>query len=123
MHCGEAQPLTTRRGGSRVSMTWRIRRMPTPTLASDAASTCGHAPHTLLVVNRHDPMAAGAPVKETAILLRRLDTLAAQASALDDPSLPRIGEARTVITRLVSEYGHRQQAEQRRARAALRPGR
>ena len=130
MHRGEAQPLTTRRG--RTTSTHDLARPAdaTPILASDVASTCGHAPHTLLVVNRHNPMAAGAAVKETAILLRnaravlrRLDTLAAQASALDNPSLPRIEEARTVITRLVSEYGHRQQAEQRRARAALRPGR
>jgi hypothetical protein len=62
----------------------------------------------------HDPLAATA-VKRTAMLLRdaravlrRLDTLAATAAAIEDPSLARIAEARSVVERLVSEYGHRE---------------
>ena len=81
----------------------------------------------LAVVNDNEALTAGRAVKQTAILLRdaravlrKLDTLAAQAAATEDPSLPRIAEARAVVTRLVGEYGHREQSEQRRAPAALR---
>lgn len=83
---------------------------------------CGRTPRTLLVMNDDDSLAAAAAVKQTAILLRdaqaapwKLDTLATQASALNDPSLPHIAEARTAITWLVSEDGHKEQAEQRRS--------
>lgn len=76
-----------------------------------------------------DEALVGRAAKQAAILLRdaravlrKLDTLAAQASAMNDPSVSRIAEARDLVTRLVSEYGHRQQSEQRRARAALRRG-
>ncbi|MHB8333144.1 MAG: hypothetical protein ACYDEA_13285 [Candidatus Dormibacteria bacterium] len=71
--------------------------------------------------------ATAAIAKRTAALLRdarsvqrRLDTLAATALAIDDPSLPRIAEARAAIERLVVELGHRQRGEQRRTKAASR---
>lgn len=61
--------------------------------------------------------------KRTAALLRdarsvqrRLDTLAATALAIHDPSLPLIAEAREAVQRLVIELTYREQNEQRRAR-------
>lgn len=75
-----------------------------------------------------DAFAASAAVaKRTAALLRdarsvqrRLDTLAATAMAMEDPSLDRIAEAREAVQRLVLELGYRERGEQRRAKAAVR---
>jgi hypothetical protein len=65
--------------------------------------------------------------KQTAALLRdarsvqrRLDILAATALAIDDPSLPRIAEARAAVGRLVIELSYRERGEQRRAKAPSR---
>jgi hypothetical protein len=75
---------------------------------------------------------SGAPAtpaiaKRTAALLRdarsvqrRLDTLAATALAIDDPSLPQIAVAREAVQQLVIELTYRERSEQRRARAGRR---
>ncbi|MHB8393443.1 MAG: hypothetical protein ACYDC5_02835 [Candidatus Dormibacteria bacterium] len=71
--------------------------------------------------------AAAAVAKRTAALLRdarsvqrRLDTLAGTALAIDDPSSPRVAEARAAVARLVVELAYRQRGEQRRTKAAGR---
>ncbi|HUY07899.1 MAG TPA: hypothetical protein VMW80_00390 [Candidatus Dormibacteraeota bacterium] len=73
------------------------------------------------------PAATAAIAKRTAALLRdarsvqrRLDTLAATALAIGDPSVPRIAEARAAVERLVFELAYRQRGEQRRTKAAGR---
>jgi hypothetical protein len=73
------------------------------------------------------PAATAATAKRTAALLRdarsvqrRLDTLAATALAIDDPSLPRIAVARGAVERLVVELTYRERGEQRRAREPRR---
>jgi hypothetical protein len=67
---------------------------------------------------------SSAIAKRTAALLRdarsvrrRLDTLAASALAIDDPSLPLIAEAKAAVERLVLELTYRERGEQRRAKA------
>jgi hypothetical protein len=74
-----------------------------------------------------DPAAPMAESKRTAALvrdarsvLRRIDTLAATASAVDDTSLPLIAEVRTAAERLVSHLMHRRQSEQRGMKQAAR---
>ena len=73
------------------------------------------------------PAATATIAKRTAALLRdarsvqrRLDTLAATALAIDDPSLPRIAEARAAVDRLVLELAYRQRGDQRRTKAVGR---
>ncbi len=70
---------------------------------------------------------ATAIAKRTAALLRdarsvqrRLDTPAATALAIDDPSLPQIDEARAAIQRLVVELTYRERSELRRAKGTGR---
>ena len=67
-----------------------------------------------------DPTRLLAETKRTTALLsdarsvlRRVDKLAARASAVDDPALPQIAEVRSAAERLVTQLGRRQQAEQR----------
>ncbi len=74
-----------------------------------------------------DVPAATAIAKRTAALLRdarsvqrRLDTLAATALAIDDPSLPQIAVAREAVQRLVVELAYRERGELRRAKGAGR---
>ena len=74
-----------------------------------------------------DPAALMAESKRTAALvrdarsvLRRIDTLAATASAVDDTSLPLIAEVRTAAEHLVSHLSRRQQSEQRGLKQAAR---
>lgn len=76
---------------------------------------------------RDDPVAAGQAVKRTEALLRdaravlrRVDVLAATALAIEDPALPEIAALRDAADRLVTQLGWRVQAEQRRARDAVR---
>ena len=71
------------------------------------------------------PAPTAATDKRTAALLRdarsvqrRLETLATTALAIDDPSLPRIAEARAAVERLVFELAYRQRGDQRRVKAA-----
>lgn len=78
-------------------------------------------------MKQDDPAAALAEMKRTAMLLRdarsvlrRVDTLAATAMAVDDPSLPVIAEVRGASERLVMLLGRRQQTEQRSAKQAAR---
>jgi hypothetical protein len=78
-------------------------------------------------VTRLDPAAAALDVKRTATLLRdaravlrRIDTLSATALAVDDPVLPAIAELRVSAERLVAQLAHREQAQQRQARQAVR---
>lgn len=73
------------------------------------------------------PAATASIAKRTSALLRdarsvqrRLDTLAATALAMDDPSLPRITEAKEAVERLVVELTYRERGEQRRAKAGRR---
>jgi hypothetical protein len=80
-----------------------------------------------------DARAAAAIAQRTAALLRdarpgqrRLDTLAANALATDDPSLPQIAVAREAVPRLVVELAYRESGEQRRTKgggAGSDPGR
>ncbi len=51
---------------------------------------------------------------------RRLDTLAAAALSVDDPSLLVIAEAREAVQRLVLELTYRKRGHQRRAKGAGR---
>jgi hypothetical protein len=44
----------------------------------------------------------------------------ATALAMDDPSLPRIAEAKEAVERLVIELTYRERGEQRRAKAGRR---
>ena len=74
-----------------------------------------------------DVPAATAIAKRTAALLRdarsvqrRLDTLAATALAIDDPSLPQIAVAREAVQQLVIELTYRERGELRRAKGAGR---
>lgn len=74
-----------------------------------------------------DAPAATAIAKRTAALLRdarsvqrRLDTLAATALAIDDPSLSLIAEARGAVERLVIELTYRERGAQRRAKVGRR---
>lgn len=74
-----------------------------------------------------DLLDAGADAKRTAALhrearsvLRRLDTLTAQAMAMEDDSVPRLAEVRAALEGVVRELAHRQVAEQRKAKAAIR---
>ena len=74
-----------------------------------------------------DVPAATAIAKRTAALLRdarsvqrRLDTLAATALAIDDPSLPQIAVAREAVQQLVIELSYRERGELRRAKGAGR---
>ena len=74
-----------------------------------------------------DPAALLAEIKRTAAMvrdarsvLRRIDTLAATASAADDPSLPLIAEVRSGAERLVTSLTRRQQSEQRGMKQATR---
>jgi len=78
-------------------------------------------------VTRLDPATAGLEVKRTATLLRgaravlrRVDVLAATALAVDDPALPAIAELRSSAERLVAQLTHREHAQQRQARQAVR---
>ncbi|MGD1053669.1 MAG: hypothetical protein ABR950_07545 [Candidatus Dormibacteria bacterium] len=78
-------------------------------------------------MREQDPMQAAQAVKRTAMLLRdaravlrRVDVLAAQALATEDPALPEIAALRDAANRLVAQLVHREQAEQRRARDAVR---
>ncbi len=54
------------------------------------------------------------------LVQRRLDTLAAAALSVDDPSLLVIAEAREAVQRLVVELTYRKRGHQRRAKG---PGR
>jgi hypothetical protein len=72
-----------------------------------------------------DLLAAGAEAKHTAALLRearavlrRVDALAVQA--VDDPAAALIAEARTSMERCIVQLAHREQAQQRRLREAVR---
>jgi hypothetical protein len=74
-----------------------------------------------------DPLELAREVKQTETLLRdarsvlrKLDVLAAQAMATEDPALPDIAALRDGCDRLVSQLARRAQAEQRRARDAVR---
>lgn len=74
-----------------------------------------------------DPIQAAQEVKQATGLLRdaravlrRLDTLAATALAINDPSLRDIAALRDACDRLVSRLAHREQSLQRRARDAVR---
>jgi soluble cytochrome b562 len=74
-----------------------------------------------------DPLEAARELKRTEMLLRdaravlrKLDVLAAQARATEDPTVPEIAALRDGCDRLVSQLARRQQAEQRRARGAVR---
>lgn len=78
-------------------------------------------------MTRVDPVAAAADVKRTAALLRdarsilrRSDILLATAAAVEDPALRDIAALRDGADRLVSQLAHREQAQQRRAREAVR---
>ncbi|MHB8392899.1 MAG: hypothetical protein ACYDC5_00005, partial [Candidatus Dormibacteria bacterium] len=85
----------------------------------------GYAPPA--VTTDSDAPAAAAIAKRTAALLRdarsvqrRLDTLAATALAIDDPSLPQIAVAREAVQRLVVELTYREGGEQGRAKVGRR---
>ncbi len=74
-----------------------------------------------------DASAATQIAKRTAVLLRdarsvqrRLDTLAATALSVDDPSLPLIAEGREAVQRLVVELTYRERGKQRRAKGTGR---
>jgi hypothetical protein len=74
-----------------------------------------------------DPIRAGQELKRTQALLRdaravlrRVDVLLATALAIEDPALPEIAALRDACDRLVAQLGWRAQAEQRRARDAVR---
>ena len=74
-----------------------------------------------------DPITAAQEVKHAAALLRdaravrrKLDTLAATALAINDPSVRDIAALRDACDRLVSRLAHREQSLQRRARDAVR---
>jgi hypothetical protein len=78
-------------------------------------------------MREQDPIQAAREVKRTETLLRdaravlrNLDVLAAQALATEDPALPDIAALRDGCDRLVSQLSRRAQAEQRRARDAVR---
>jgi hypothetical protein len=80
-----------------------------------------------LAVTRDDPVGAAQAVKRTEALLRdaravlrRLDVVMATALAVEDPALPDIAALREACDRLVAQLGRRAQAEQRRARDAVR---
>jgi hypothetical protein len=62
-------------------------------------------------------------LRDARSVLRRVDTLAATAIAVDDPSLPVIAEMRGATERLVMLLGRRHQTEQRSAKQAARRGR
>ena len=75
----------------------------------------------------NDAPAYAAIAKRTAALLRdarsiqrRLDTLAATALVIDDPSLPQIDVAREAVQQLVVELTYRERSELRRAKGAGR---
>jgi hypothetical protein len=53
--------------------------------------------------------------------LRRVDALAAMASASDDPSCALIAEVRTATEHLVSQLAHRQHIKQRSAKQGGTP--
>jgi hypothetical protein len=81
-------------------------------------------------VTRLDTGAAALDVKRTTTLLRdaravlrRVDVLAATALAIDDPALPTIAELRSSAERLVAQLAHREQAQQRQGRQAVRRAR
>ena len=61
-----------------------------------------------------------APLRDARAVLRRLDILAATAMAVEDPALPDIAALRESCDHLVAQFGRRAQAEQRRARDAVR---
>lgn len=74
-----------------------------------------------------DPLAAGAEAKRTAALLRearsvlrRLDTLTAQAMAMEDDTVPLMAEARAPLEHVVRQLTWRQEGEHRRARPGAR---
>ncbi len=78
-------------------------------------------------MREQDPIEAAREVKRTATLLRdaravlrKLDVLAAQALATEDPVLPEIAALRDGCDRLVHQLARREQVEQRRARDAVR---
>jgi hypothetical protein len=80
-----------------------------------------------MTIKQDDPTAALAEMKRTAALLRdarsvlrRVDTLARTAGAVDDPSLPVIAEVQSATERLVNVLGRRQQTGQRSAKQAAR---
>jgi len=77
-----------------------------------------------------DPFAAAAEAKRTDTLLRdaraalrKVDALAAEAAALDDPAAVPAGEARATLERLVRDLERRHQGQQQRARQAARRSR
>jgi hypothetical protein len=85
------------------------------------------ARHTRGVPTPTDPAELLAESKRTAAMLRdarsigrRIDSLAATASATDDPSLSLIAEVRSGAERLVSNLTRRQQVEQRDMKQAVR---
>ncbi len=99
--------------------------MAPPRSGSSTTSRNAYAP--AVVIPAGDAPAAAALAKRTAALLRdarsvqrRLDTLAATALAVDDPSLPQIAVAREAVQRLVVELAYRERGEQRRAKGAGR---
>jgi hypothetical protein len=53
-------------------------------------------------------------------VLRRIDTMAATAAAVEDDSLELIGTARSAAEHLVSHLSRRQQSEQRGMKQAVR---
>jgi hypothetical protein len=53
-------------------------------------------------------------------VLRRIDTMAATAAAVEDDSLELIGTARSTAENLVSHLARRQQSEQRGMKGAVR---
>ncbi len=75
----------------------------------------------------NDPRAPLAESKRTAALLRdarsvlrRIDTMAATAAAVEDDSLELLGAARSAAEHLVSHLSRRQQSEQRGMKQAVR---
>ncbi len=75
----------------------------------------------------NDPRAPLAESKRTAALLRdarsvlrRIDTMAATAAAVEDDSLELIGTVRSAAEHLVSHLSRRQQSEQRGMKQAVR---
>ena len=83
--------------------------------------------HTPAVMSPSDPTAVLAEMKRTEALLRdarsvlrRVDALAAKASASDGPSRALIAEVRTACEHLVSQLAHRQQIERRSAKQVAR---
>lgn len=88
----------------------RQKRLPSHEMTTDS-----DAPAGTVIAKR-----TAALLRDARSIQRRLDTLAATALAMDDPSLPRIAEAKEAVERLVIELTYRERGEQRRAKAGRR---